>query len=1001
MGKRRGSVEAKPGVKQARRQPTRARRGSQARAARGCDPDQSGTRKRQGSVDAETSSKPPRKQPIKRRRGGSQDVAAAPRASDWTEDVFEDGPTKKRKPTAPGVKTIKAVKADAADASPSTGPRKQSAKTKKPIGGTGGELKNEDEIRNLLHLEKVVPDTPGEGGSGSEEDSEDEWEDVEELNGPVVEDLQAAASPELEFAAQPVEIEIETAEAARKRLRREKRKAEFEGYLRRMMNRFSKELREDTHKVHLLCLLANGLYRSHTCREPDLLAIALSVVPVKFTTSACVDMIYLKNLLTWFVGTFTFNAEMSVQDKEPLASRLERRFGVYGVRDEEEMVHVLLVILRALSLRSRLVLSLQPIPLKEPPAKNKRPSDQTASKSPNKTPAPKKPPKATPRKNRKKVKQEATSPGESEEEEKPTRSSKTGEHKDRKKVKQEVEEKPVRSGVAGECKDHKQEVEEKPVRSSVAGERKDHKKVKPEVEEMPGTRPKNLLRRKVASKVSYKEESVSVTGSDSDFSFSDSDSDDSYSEDTSFERKVRVSTIIKEKSMKKLESMTGHHQKSKRSPSDSSARPQRRGKIISTDEEEEPVVSPTQGSDQWVEVYLEKDGRWVTVDCVHKTVGHPQLCYKNATKPLTYVIAIDNVGCVKDVTRRYDAQWMTNTRKRRVDEDWWEETLKPYKIRSKEQEEKEDAEFEAKMLEQPLPTSITEYKNHPLYVLKRHLLKYEAIYPETAAILGFCRGEAVYARSCVHTLHSRDTWLKEARVARLGEVPYKMVKGQSNRARKARLADPEKKDSPDLALYGLWQTEDYQPPVAVDGKVPRNEFGNVYLFKPSMLPIGCSHLRVPNLHRVARKLDIDCVPAITGFDFHCGFSHPVTDGYIVCEENADVLLAAWDNDQAEMERKQKEKRERRALGNWKLLIKGLLIRERLKARYGKKDLDKTSSTAEDRGFSSDEDNAVETLAQDVMVSWPQNREAAGGNAKPKSKREQKGADKHLFPFEKM
>lgn len=29
-------------------------------------------------------------------------------------------------------------------------------------------------------------------------------------------------------------------------------------------------------------------------------------------------------------------------------------------------------------------------------------------------------------------------------------------------------------------------------------------------------------------------------------------------------------------------------------------------------------------------------------------------------------------------------------------------------------------------------------------------------------------------RDCVHTLHSKDTWLKQARVVRIGEVPYKV-----------------------------------------------------------------------------------------------------------------------------------------------------------------------------------------------------------------------------------
>lgn len=53
------------------------------------------------------------------------------------------------------------------------------------------------------------------------------------------------------------------------------------------------------------------------------------------------------------------------------------------------------------------------------------------------------------------------------------------------------------------------------------------------------------------------------------------------------------------------------------------------------------------------------------------------------------------------------------------------------------------------LLNKPLPISVAEYKNHPLYALKRHLLKYEGIYPSTAAVLGYCRGEPVYSRSAL------------------------------------------------------------------------------------------------------------------------------------------------------------------------------------------------------------------------------------------------------------
>lgn len=58
-------------------------------------------------------------------------------------------------------------------------------------------------------------------------------------------------------------------------------------------------------------------------------------------------------------------------------------------------------------------------------------------------------------------------------------------------------------------------------------------------------------------------------------------------------------------------------------------------------------------------------------------------------------------------------------------------------------------QLQNKLLNKPLPISIVEYKNHPLYALKRHLLKYEAIYPSTATVLGYCRGELVYSRSVV------------------------------------------------------------------------------------------------------------------------------------------------------------------------------------------------------------------------------------------------------------
>ena len=69
---------------------------------------------------------------------------------------------------------------------------------------------------------------------------------------------------------------------------------------------------------------------------------------------------------------------------------------------------------------------------------------------------------------------------------------------------------------------------------------------------------------------------------------------------------------------------------------------------------------------------------------------------------------------------------------------------------------------------------------------------------------------------------------------------------------------------PELELFGEWQTTEYVPPVAKDGIVPCNEYGNVDLFKPEMLPIGCVHIVEPNSVRLCKKLGINYGEAITG-----------------------------------------------------------------------------------------------------------------------------------------
>ncbi|XP_060017041.1 DNA repair protein complementing XP-C cells isoform X3 [Lagenorhynchus albirostris] len=809
-------------------------------------------------------------------------------------------------------------------------------------------------LKKVHRPEKEAAADKGGGEGGDEEESEEDWEEVEEVSEPVPGDVgESAAFSTSTLPVKPVEIEIETPEQVKARERSEKIKTEFETYLRRMMKRFNKEVREDTHKVHLLCLLANGFYRNSICNQPDLRAIGLSIVPTRFTKvpPQDVDVSYLSNLAKWFIGTFTVNADLSTNEQDGLQTTLERRFAIYSARDSEELVH-------------------GKKPSKEISTEGPGGSSETSSQVPGKP--------SKPETSRGSRREDMSSEG-------------TGSAPDKAKG----------SKAAATRKK----------RREPSSSRKEEGKAGGQTE---GTQRRSRGReRQAAARVSYKEESGSdKASSSSDFELSSSDSHRPSDEDSEpglpRQRRAAAPQRMKVGSKRESRSQRGSDRQPPGFPEASvsaSGSKRKRGKCKMPVDGEEADGRRAAGVDQWLEVFSEQEEKWVCVDCVHGVVGQPLTCYQYATKPVTYIVGIDSDGWLRDVTQRYDPAWMTVTRKCRVDAAWWAETLRPYRSPLVEREQKEDQEFQARHLDQPLPTVIGMYKNHPLYALKRHLLKYEAIYPETAAILGYCRGEAVYSRDCVHTLHSKDTWLKQARVVRLGEVPYKVVKGYSNRARRARLAEPQLQDYNDLGLFGKWQTEEYQPPVAVDGKVPRNEFGNVYLFLPGMMPVGCVQLNLPNLHRVARKLNIDCAQAVTGFDFHKGYSHPITDGYIICEEYKDVLLAAWENEQALIEKKEKEKREKRALGNWKLLVKGLLIRERLRLRYGAQSEEATPHADAGGGLSSDEEEGTSSpaeVARILAASWPQNREVEEKRKCPrKSRREEKEAASHLFPFEKL
>ncbi|GAA37628.2 xeroderma pigmentosum group C-complementing protein [Clonorchis sinensis] len=363
----------------------------------------------------------------------------------------------------------------------------------------------------------------------------------------------------------------------------------------------------------------------------------------------------------------------------------------------------------------------------------------------------------------------------------------------------------------------------------------------------------------------------------------------------------------------------------------------------------------------FAEVFIAKENRWVFADM---TPPLGRLDEPRIDSSMLYVVGLTTCCSSSPDTRpyvdrnpvdlasRYDPKWCDESRYHRLSADKWLQLLsymRPYfnldaalrgaGLVSRENDlitVKRDVDDENRirslLLSKPLPARVQDFKNHPLYALQRHLLKFEVIHPPDAIPLGFLRNEPVYSRDCVHLCHTRESWLKEAKVVRPHEKPAKTVKARLSMKRK--LLHGSDPTPPTVDIYGSWQVEDYQPPVAQDGVVPRNEHGTIDLFKPSMLPIGCAHLCLTGIQHVAKKLGVDCAPAVIGWTFHgAGWAVPQVHGYVVCKENVSTLVDAWRATRMNAAKAAAQERSERAIENWKRLVRGLFLWHRVKAQF--------------------------------------------------------------------
>lgn len=141
--------------------------------------------------------------------------------------------------------------------------------------------------------------------------------------------------------------------------------------------------------------------------------------------------------------------------------------------------------------------------------------------------------------------------------------------------------------------------------------------------------------------------------------------------------------------------------------------------------------------------------------------------------------------------------------------------------------------------------------------------------------------------------------------------------------------DVDMDEPPATALYAFNQTSLYVPPPVVNGRIPKNAFGNLDIYVPSMVPPGAYHIRHALAKNAARLLGIDYADAVTGFQFKGRHGTAITSGAVVAEEYREAVEAIIEGFQYEQENEESRLYSLECLKLWRRFLAGLRIKERL------------------------------------------------------------------------
>ena len=376
--------------------------------------------------------------------------------------------------------------------------------------------------------------------------------------------------------------------------------------------------------------------------------------------------------------------------------------------------------------------------------------------------------------------------------------------------------------------------------------------------------------------------------------------------------------------------------------------------------------------------------KWICVDIARRVgpvksrccVDEPELVegVLRRGQPVVYVMAVENIGVCADVSARYALQPVKSEKKTHpVLKMWWlqkirqKSTVLPDLVHIGGEDPNDDSwgltgpatsatgsdlsssellaavnrqqrelhQLSAAHANAPVPTTLSGFKKHPKFILERDFLSNHGIRPGSKS-QGMFKGSRYWLKKDVSTLLPIRKWGGLMRCLKPGEhdTPAKTLTRKTTK--------DKQQTSYQVYLYGEWQTQPLVIAPIVNDIIPTNEYGKMEVWdnNEKLIPQGAVYFRYTEypatvIRSACKVLDANAVEALVGFEHKAGgLTVPKIGGVVVLRRQAEAVRLKCDEILAIKAVEQVKEREKRAIGNWGVLVHSALVRQSIRNRFG-------------------------------------------------------------------